>query len=126
MRVESPAGPTFGYRHQLKTLYLKNKIKIPTDFYGSPLSKDTVTLEHLKPKSKGGVTQLKNLVLATRRNNEKRSNYPLKDFLNKEAMEKYLSYFENVVVEDFNGNEYIKMIRKTVRNLIGGKRNEMV
>lgn len=128
MRVESPQpySPTFEYRHQLKTLFLKKKIKVPTGFYGGNLTEDTVTLEHLQPKSKGGKTDIANLVLATRRNNEKRGNLPLRDFLNTEFMEKYLSYFKDVKVDGFNGNEYIKLIRKTVRRLTGGKKNEMV
>lgn len=121
MRVGKPDGPSFGYRHELKTHYLKGRIKVKTGFYGGKLTKDTVTLEHLKPKSKGGKTELSNLVLVTRRNNEKRSNFPLKDFLNKEAMELYLSYFEDVKLPGFDGNKYIDMIRRTVRKLTGGK-----
>lgn len=115
-------NPSFGYKHKLKTLFLRKKIKVPTGFYGGNLTEDTVTLEHLQPKSLGGKTDIANLVLVTRRNNEKRSNFPLRDFLNKEHMEKYLSYFEDVEVDGFNGNEYIKLIRKTVRRLTGGKK----
>ena len=110
---------SFGYSHKLKTLYKKGKLPtVAEGFYGGKLSLDDVTLEHLKPHSKGGRTVLDNLVLATAENNHKRGNQPLKDFLNPEAMEKYLNQFKDVKLKNFDGNKYIEKIRKTVKGLL--------
>jgi len=119
MRIEKPSLVTFGYKHQLKTQWLKgNMPTVKKGFYGDILTKDNVTLEHLLPHSKGGKTTLENLVLATDHNNFKRSNLPLKDFINFEAVEEYLAQFVNIRLKDFNGNEYIKVIRKTIKRLM--------
>jgi len=61
---------SFGYSSPLKTLYKKGKLPVKYDFYGSKLTNKNVTLEHLKPHSQGGKTNLKNLVLATKENNQ--------------------------------------------------------
>ena len=111
---------SFGYSHKLKTLYKQGKLPIVYGFYGGLLTKDTVTLEHLKPHSKGGRTTLQNLVLATAKNNQNRGNKPLKDFLNPEKMEQYLNQFKDIKIKKFDGNKYIEMIRKTVGELING------
>lgn len=112
---------SFGYSHKLKTLYKQGKLPSVVDgFYGGKLTVDTVTLEHLKPHSKGGRTSLENLVLATANNNHRRGNKPLQEFLNPEAMEKYLEQFKGVKVKNFDGNKYIEKIRKTIGGLING------
>jgi Leucine-rich repeat (LRR) protein len=110
---------SFGYSHRLKTLYKQGKLPtVVNGFYGGKLTVDTVTLEHLKPHSKGGGTSLENLVLATAKNNHARGNQPLKDFLNPKAMEEYLAQFKDIKVSNFDGNKYIEKIRKTVERLI--------
>jgi len=120
MRIEKPSPVTFGYKHQLKTQWLKgNMPTVKKGFYGDILTKDNVTLEHLLPHSQGGTTTADNLVLATDHNNFKRSNLPLKDFINYDAVEEYLEQFVDVFANGFDGNEYIKAIRKTIKNIIG-------
>lgn len=79
---------------------------------------DTATLEHLEPHSKGGKTTESNLVLATKRMNQARGNKPLIEFYNPEAAERYYSYFKGVVINKFNGDRYIKLIKKTVERLL--------
>ena len=111
-------NPTFGYSHPLKTLYKKGQLPIKRGFYGEPLTTKNVSLEHLKPKSKGGKTQLNNLVLATKETNNRRGDKPLKEFLNLKAMTNYLKQFKNIKIKGFDGNEYIKMILKTIGEIL--------
>lgn len=114
---------TFGYKNQLKTLYKKGKLKkVQYGFYGDKITKDTVTLEHLLPKSQGGKTKLSNLVLASANKNQERGIKPLEEMLNWVNVGKYLEQFKDVKVNDFDGNNYIQMVLKTVNELIGAKK----
>ena len=89
MKIQPHKSLSFRYSNPLKTLYKKGQLKsVKTGFYGGELTKRNVTLEHLKPHSKGGKTELSNLVLATDENNRKRGNKPLKDYLNPENIKK--------------------------------------
>ena len=112
---------SFGYSHKLKTLYKQGKFPtVVKGFYGGLLTPDTVTLEHLKPHCEKGRTCLENLVLATANNNHRRGNKPLQEFLNPKAMEEYLAQFKDIKIKNFNGNDYINKIRKTVERIING------
>ena len=124
MRVEPvpKSTVTFGYKHPVKTYYLKGKIPLVKDFYGGDLRPDTATIEHLLPVSKGGKTTTSNVVISNRHNNELRSNFPLKDFINFEAMEEYLAVFEKIDLPGLNGKAYADAIRRTVHKLIGENR----
>lgn len=107
---------SFGYQNILKTLYKKGKLpSVKYGFYGDKLTKGTVTLEHLKPRSKGGKTELCNLVLASANKNQERGNRPLSEVLNWENVGRYLEQFRNVQLENFNGNKYIEMILRTIK-----------
>ena len=108
---------TFGYSHQLKTLYRQGKLPIKYGFYGDKLTQKNVSLEHLKPHSKGGKTKLSNLVLASKQKNQARGNADIRNFANKETIAKYLSQFIDVKIKDFDGNKYINDIIKTLTNL---------
>ena len=57
---------------------------------------------------------LYNYTLATDYWNHLRGNKPLSGFLTKENLDRYISQFVDVVVDTFNGNEYIKGILKTI------------
>ena len=110
---------SFGYKHLIKTYYLQGKLPTVTKgFYGGELTKDTVTLEHLKPVSKGGKTELKNLVLSEDVKNWSRGNRPLTDVFNKEAFETYCEEFKGIKLPYFNGDEYIRQITKTIERLL--------
>ncbi len=115
-----PNQPTFGgYKSPLKTLYKRGQLpQVKYGFYGERITPSTVSLEHLNPISKGGKTELKNLVLAHKDTNNARSDYPLRDYLKLDKMAKYLEQFKNVKVGDFDGNKYIAMILETVGGLI--------
>ena len=119
MEVVPIGGVSFGYSNILKTLYKKNKLpSVRYGFYGDELTKGTVTLEHLKPRCKGGKTELCNLVLASANKNQERAARPLSEMLNWECVGRYLEQFRNVQVGDFNGNHYIQMILRQIKRLL--------
>ena len=109
---------SFGYSNPLKTLYRKGKLPVKYGFYGDKLTKSNVSLEHLLPYSKGGKTNLDNLVLSTKQNNFKRGNQPLSRFINFDNVERYLNQFIDIKLKNFNGNEYIQNILKTIENVL--------
>lgn len=115
-------NPSFGYSSPLKTLYLKGELPVKYGFYGDRLNSKNVSLEHLLPRSKGGKTELSNLVLASKEKNQIRGNQPISRYINLEAMQTYINQFKNVKVKDFNGNKYVKDLLQTITRLLrGGK-----
>lgn len=103
----------------LKTYWLEGKLpQVTHGIYGGELTKDTVTLEHINPVSKGGRTVLGNLALSKNTNNWARSNRPLSEFFNKEAFDSYCKGFKGVKLPFFNGNFYVEQIKKTIQNLL--------
>lgn len=119
MDVVPIGGVSFGYQNILKTLYKKGKLSsVKYGFYGDELTKGNVSLEHLKPRSKGGKTELCNLVLASANKNQERAARPLNEMLNWECVGRYLEQFRNVHVDTFNGNQYIEMILKTIKRVL--------
>lgn len=111
-------NPSFGYSSPLKTLYLKGDLPVKYGFYGDRLNTKNVSLEHLLPRSKGGKTELSNLVLASKEKNQIRGNQPLSKFINLEALQIYVNQFRNIKRDNFNGNAYIKGILNTITRLI--------
>ena len=114
-----PTEPTFGYTSPLKTLWRQGKLpSVKYGFYGDRLTQENITLEHLRPRSKHGKTELSNLVLATESNNVKRGSKPLINFLYWDNVERYLNQFKDINVEGFIGNQYIKAIMRTLNKLL--------
>lgn len=112
----------FGYSNQLKTLYKKGMLpSVKIGIYGDKLTPKNVSLEHLKCVCDGGKTELKNLVLATKENNNIRGNKPLENFLTIENLIQYLNQFKDIKVMGFNGNNYIALILKTIGELINDR-----
>lgn len=123
MDIQPLTGVSFGYSNILKTLYKKGKLPtVKYGFYGDLITKKTVTLEHLKPRCYGGKTELKNLVLASANKNQERGVRPLSEMINWEYVGIYLEQFRNVVVDCFNGNQYIEMILNTIKELLKNER----
>lgn len=118
MKPQPINSVTFGYSNQLKTLYKKGKLPVKYGFYGEEITKKNVTLEHLLPISQGGKTKLSNLVLASANKNQERGVRPLAEMLNWEDVGKYLEQFRNVKIKDFNGNNYIQIVLRTINELI--------
>lgn len=84
--------------------------------YGEKLTVDNASLEHLKPHSEGGKTDIANLALASKELNNARGTTPLKEILDWEAAEEYLSQF-NFRISGFNGFLYADLVRKTLAEL---------
>jgi len=115
MQVKRIDKIPFKYKSVLKTEWLKgNMPTVKKGIYGGKLTPDTISLEHILPKSKKGKTTLNNLALANRQLNELRGNRPLMFFLDKDKFIEYLEQFKDVKLPNFNGPEYIKNIIKTV------------
>lgn len=105
------------YQSPLKTLFKEGKMPtVKFGIYGNPISADNVSLEHIKPHSKGGVSALRNFALADRKANSQRSSEPFKNVCDWEMVNEYLSQF-NFKIKGFDGFEYQKMIRKTCEKL---------
>lgn len=115
---KSPQNVTFGYSSPLKTMFLKGELPVKYGFYGDRLNSKNVSLEHLLPRSKGGKTELSNLVLASKEKNQIRGNQPISRYINLEAMQTYINQFKNVKVKDFNGNKYVKDLLQTITRLL--------
>ena len=114
-----PKQPSVGYHNIIKTLYKKGKLSVNYGFYGDRLTKKNVTLEHLLPISQGGKTELSNLVLSSANKNQERGVRPLSEMLQWDCVGKYLEQFRNVKIKDFDGNDYIQKILKTINKLLG-------
>lgn len=110
---------SFGYKNKLKTEWLQGKLpQLKHDFYdGSLLNPDTITLEHLLPKSKGGKTTLTNLVLTNYQNNYRRSNKDIRDYINLEAARQYIEEAKKIKTHDINGEHYAKSIINKLKSL---------
>lgn len=108
-----------GYNSVLKKYYKSGQLPtVKYGFYGDELTKDTVSLEHLKPHSKGGHTNLSNLVLASRDQNAKRGNDDLKLHFKPDAAKRYLEQFIGIKLKRFDGNEYVQGILNTLNKLL--------
>lgn len=111
-------NPSFGYSSPLKTMFLKGELPVKYGFYGDKLTTKNVSLEHLLPYSKGGKTELNNLVLASKEKNQIRGNQPISKYINLEAMQTYINQFKNIKVKDFDGNKYVKDLLQTITRLL--------
>lgn len=109
----------FRYKSVLKSEWLKgNMPEVRYGLYGGELTKQNVTLEHIKPHSKGGKTELSNLALAVDSNNFKRSSKPIGKYLTSEMFENYCKQFEDVKLPTFDGKKYIINLAKTVDRML--------
>lgn len=114
-----PYPITFQYHNILKTQYLKGNLKdVKYGIYGDKLTKKTVSLEHIVPKSKGGKTELSNLALASKRMNHARGNKPIKDFLTAENLTRYIEQFMNIKIPEFDGVKYVKELLKSINKAL--------
>ena len=107
--------PSFGYSDKLKTLFKEGKLpSVIHDIAGKKLTPQNVTLDHVIPKCKGGLNKTENYMLATAEFNHARGYRPLKEFLTKENLDKYIAQFKDISVDGFEGNKYIKSLLETL------------
>ena len=114
-----PYNPNFQYSSPLKTLWRKGKLpSVKYGFYGDVLTQRNISLEHLKAHSKGGKTNLTNLVLASKAKNNARGNDAIGDYLDVNNLVRYLKQFKDIRIKDFDGNKYIAGVQATLGGLI--------
>lgn len=83
-----------GYKSPLKTAWKKGLLpEVKKGLYGDTLTLQNLSLDHLKPVSKGGKTELNNLALASKEKNELRGNRDLKEVLTKQQVIDYIKQF---------------------------------
>ena len=123
MKIEHYTITTFGgYNSILKDMYKDGRLpSVKIGLYGGRLSKQSVSLEHIKPASKGGSTALKNMALATKDNNRLRGDKDINNYLTKAMLYNYLIQFKDLIVKYkgkiFNGNNYITNIVSTLKKV---------
>ena len=117
-RIDKP--PIF--QSKLKRLYRRGKLPIKYGLYGEELTKKNVTDEHLLPRCLGGSSDLSNIALATKKANWRRGNEPIENFLSFGMLRNYCKQFKGIKVRDFDGDEYIKGIIKTIKGLVENDR----
>lgn len=110
--------PQFGKMPMIKRLWFDGDLPtVKTGIYGELLTKDNISIEHLKPKAKGGTSELGNLAFADVMINNRRGAQPLRIFVTPEKADNYLDQFKGVIVRQFNGDTYISAVKKTLKKL---------
>ena len=119
MRINPIQPVSFKYKSILKTYWLKGKMpSVKYDMGKNKLTKDNITNGHTLAHSKGGKTNLSNLMLETANYNFMKSNKPFSQFFDEGAFQAYCKQFEKVDLPDFNGLDYIYRITKNAYNII--------
>ena len=121
-----PYNPNFEYSSPLKTLWGKGKLPVKYGFYGDVLTQKNVSLEHLKAHSKGGKTNLANLVLASKAKNNARGNDAIDNYIDVKTVMRYLAQFKDIKLQGFDGNKYIAGIVATLGGLLNVQKNKTI
>ena len=120
MNFIKPIQPiSFQYRSVLKTEWLKgNMPEVTHDMAGNLLTADNITNGHMQAHSKGGKTNLGNLMLETKDYNFMKGNQPFSKFFTKEGFDAYCEQFKSICLPNFDVLEYIARITKTAKRLL--------
>lgn len=107
----------FGYKSPLKDLYKQGKLKGLKSFSGEELK--NVSLDHIKPKSKGGKNEIGNYVLTNQKENADRGNRNIDYYIekNQQGMLDYIEWFETHKIEGFDCIGYIRKVIKTINSV---------
>ncbi|MBQ2175409.1 MAG: hypothetical protein II453_10180 [Alphaproteobacteria bacterium] len=112
----------FGNKSILKTEFDRGNIPLKRDITGHKLKRGESSVDHTIPKSKGGKSDLYNYTLMNPIANNKRSNKPIKQFVDLEALIEYISIMLDVKTMDLDGTDYIrKWLKNFLRALKEGK-----
>ena len=118
MQITFPDGVynsiLFGYKSQLKTLYKQRKLEGLKSFSGQELTQ--ISVDHIKPKSKGGKSNLGNYVLTNQQENSERGSKNIDYYLEKNlkgAIE-YINWFRTHKVDGFDCIGYAQRIIKAI------------
>ena len=106
----------------LRTEFDRGAIPLKRDITGHKLKRGEASLDHTIPKSKGGKSDLYNYSLMNPIANNKRSNNPIKPYIDLESLVEYINVIINVKTMEFDGVDYLKGWLKTLlRALKEGK-----
>lgn len=104
-------GIAFGYKSVLKTYWREGKLPTVTkDIYGKTLVE--ATIEHIRPRSKRGKSNLFNYALANPQDNFKRGSDPIMEHTTFENVYNWFKQFVNVKLPNLDGQQYIKNTAK--------------
>ena len=114
--------PTFGYHTHLKDCWMAGKLPtVKKGLYGFPLTKKTVSNEHIIPYSKCHNSKEENIALANKYINNLRGDKPIQEFLTKNQLINYLIQFMGIKVKHkgkvFDGDRYIAGVLNTTKDL---------
>lgn len=112
----------FGNKSILKTEFDRGTIPLKRDITGHKLKRGESSVDHTIPKSKGGSSSLYNYSLMNPIANNKRSNKPIKQFIDLEALIEYIRVFLDVKTIDLDGTDYLRgWLRNLQRAIKEGK-----
>ena len=121
MWIQPTLNLNFGYKWNVKNKKKKGKLpSVKVDASGRKLTVNNATVDHIIPHSKGGRTRDNNLMIATKEFNNQRGDKPLTDYITSKGLAVYLKQFIDIKLPDFDGNEYIKAVLKTIGGLKNG------
>ena len=113
MNVKGVCNISFGYNHPIKKAFDKGLLgKDFKGLYGVKLTKETRTIEHIKPHSLGGGLNWGNVALADKIMNAIRGIKPIEEFVTFDMWKAYLKQFEKIKNCYIDGMQYIKAICK--------------
>lgn len=107
----------FGYSSKLKDLYRQGKFEGLKSFSGQELKHPSI--DHIKPKSKGGKNILGNYVLTNCKENSLRGDKNIDYYIenNEQGMMDYIKWFETHKVPGFDCIGYIRKVINTINNV---------
>jgi hypothetical protein len=88
------------------------------DIGGNLLTKENATNGHMLAKSKGGLTNAKNITLETFDYNQLKGNKPFSWFFDVKNFMQYCDEMAQVNLKNFNGLEYVRGIIETAFGLL--------
>ncbi|WP_405316520.1 HNH endonuclease [Faecalibacillus faecis] len=117
MRVQPTDTVVFKYHSPLKDLYKAGKLEGLRSFSGEELIKPSI--DHIKPKSKGGEDNIGNYVLTNQKENADRGNKNIDYYIekNQQGMLDYIKWFETHKVEGFDCIGYIRKVINTINRV---------
>lgn len=107
----------FGYKSPLKDFYKAGKFPGLKSFSGAELISPSI--DHIRPRSKGGENDIGNYILTNRKENMLRGNADIDYYIRKnpEGINNYIDWFLNHKVEGFNCREYILKVINTINRV---------
>lgn len=109
-------------RYGIRELWMSGKIpEVTHGIYGTKLTKENCTREHIVPRSLGGSSDNSNIALADKSINNRRGTSKLSIFTTLDNVIKYLKQFLGIKVVEYNkvkfdGDEYVHSTFKSLKH----------